>query len=167
MLSVGLKIEGQGIPADYVEANIKWNNYGSTLLLQPVLIKSILNEVGLGPRTTLKTVPVWSQKNLQPHPDSKVFDNHFHYWSIIGKLNFLTMLMHHDIQFAVHSCARYRFASSRSMEKLKGVHLKLACYSILRKIKHLRYMPMLTLLVIGLRSVQNLSLLWLHTGQAG
>ena len=87
--------------------NIKQNNYGSILLLQPALIQSILKEVGLGPRMALKTVPMLSQKILQPYPDSKVFNNCFHYWLIMGKLDYLAMLTCPDIQFVIHSCVSY------------------------------------------------------------
>ena len=61
-LNVRLKIEDQGFPLDYVGVNMKQNNNGSILLLQPALIQSILKEVGLGPRMTLKPVPTPSQK---------------------------------------------------------------------------------------------------------
>ena len=92
MLGVGLKIEDHGFPADYVGVNVKQNNDGSILLSQPLLIQSILKEVGLGPRMMWKTVPAPSQKILQPYPDSKVVDNRFHYQLIIGELNYLDML---------------------------------------------------------------------------
>ena len=107
LISVGLKIEDQGLPADYAGVNIKHNNDGSILLLQPMLIQSILKEVGLGPRMMMKLVPVPSQKLFQSYLVLKVFNNCFHYWSIIGKLNYLAMLTHLDIQLAVHSCTRY------------------------------------------------------------
>ena len=72
-----------------------------------MLIQSILKEVVLGLRMTLKPVLTPSQKILQPYLDSKVFNNRFHYQSIIDTLNYLTMFMYPDIQFVVHSCARY------------------------------------------------------------
>ena len=46
-----------------------------------------------------------SQKILQFYPDSEPFDNHFHYRSVIGKVNYLATLTHPDMQYAVHSCA--------------------------------------------------------------
>ena len=46
MISVGLKIEDQGFPADYVVVNIKRSNDGSILLSQLALIQSILKEIG-------------------------------------------------------------------------------------------------------------------------
>ena len=64
LISVGLKIEDQGFPADYVGVNIKRNNGGIILLLQPALIQSILKEVGLGLRTTLKTSTCAVSKNF-------------------------------------------------------------------------------------------------------
>ena len=54
-----------------------------------------------------KPVPAPSQKLLQPYPDLKLFNKHFHYLSIIGKLNHLAMLMHPGIQFVLHLCARF------------------------------------------------------------
>ena len=39
--------------------------------------------------------------------ESPDFDGHFHYQSVIGKLNYLAQLTRPDIQFAVHSCARF------------------------------------------------------------
>ena len=80
LISVGLKIEDQGFPVDYVGVSIKHNKDVSILLSQPMLIQSIFKEVELGPRMTMKAVSMPSQKLLQPYPYSKVFDNCFHYW---------------------------------------------------------------------------------------
>ena len=91
-IAVGLKIKDQGYPSDYVGVNIKKNKDGSTKLSQPALIQSIIKDIKLGPRASLKPVPAPSTKILQHALGSKDFDKRFHYRSVIGKLNYLVVL---------------------------------------------------------------------------
>ena len=56
---------------------------------------------------TPKDTTTASSKILSKHPDSPVFDNHFDYRSVIGKLNYLEKSTRPDIAYAVHQCARF------------------------------------------------------------
>ena len=92
LMVVGLKIEEQGYPLDYVGVNIKKNEDRSIKLSQPALIQSIIKDVQLGPRASLKPVLAPSTKIFQHTLGSKDFDNRFHYRSAIGKPNYLAGL---------------------------------------------------------------------------
>ena len=92
LIVVRLKIEDQGYPSYYVGVNIKKNKDCSIKLSQPALIQSIIKDVKLGPRASLKPVLVPSTKRVQHALGSKDFNNKFHYRSVIGKLNYLAGL---------------------------------------------------------------------------
>ena len=62
--SLGLKIEGQGHPLDYIGANIKKNPTSTYEFLQLALIDSILDDVGMTNSSTIKAVPMSSSKIL-------------------------------------------------------------------------------------------------------
>ena len=89
LIAVRLKIEDQGYPLDYVGVNIKNNEDRSIRLSQPALIQSIIKDVKLGPRASLKPVQAPSTKILHHAFRSKDFNNRFHYRSVIDKLNYL------------------------------------------------------------------------------
>jgi hypothetical protein len=44
---------------------------------------------------------------MRNYDDKTDFDNHFHYRSVVGKLNFLEKSTRPDISYASHQCARY------------------------------------------------------------
>ena len=92
LIAVGLKIKDQGNPLDYIGIYIKKNEDGSIKLSQQALIQSIIKEIKLGPRASLKPVLVPSTKILQHALGSKDFVNRFHYRSFISKLNYLAGL---------------------------------------------------------------------------
>ncbi len=86
---LGLNIEDQGNPADYVGVNIKKLKDGSYELTQQALIDSIINDVGL---KDAKVKPVSAKVSLKLHPfkDKPTFDLvNFNYRSAVGKLNYL------------------------------------------------------------------------------
>ena len=106
MQDLGLKIEDQGHPADYVGVNIKKLRNGSYELTQRALIDSIINDVGL---SDSKTKPVPAKVSLQLHAfkDQPIFDLNFNYRSAVGKLNYLAQTTRPDIMYATHQIAKY------------------------------------------------------------
>ena len=108
MQGLGLNIEDQGHPADYVGVNIKKLKDDSYKFTQRALIDSIINDVGL---KDSKTKPVPAKVSLQLHAfkDQPVFDLNFNYRSAVGKLNYLAQTTRPDIMYATHRIAKYSF----------------------------------------------------------
>jgi hypothetical protein len=103
---LGLNIEDQGHPADYVGVNIKKLKNGSYEFTQRALIDSIINDVGL---KEAKVKPVPAKVSLQLHAfrDEPAFDFNFKYRSAVGKLNYLAQTTRPDIMYATHQIAKY------------------------------------------------------------
>jgi hypothetical protein len=103
---LGLNIEDQGHPADYVEVSIKKLNDGSYEFTQRALIDSIIKDGGL---TNSKTKPVPAKVSLQLHAfkDQPAFNLDFNYRSVVGKLNYLGQTTRLDIMYATHQVAKY------------------------------------------------------------
>jgi hypothetical protein len=103
---LGLNIEDQGHPADYVGVNIKKLGDGSYEFTQRALIDSIISEVGL---KDVKVKPVSAKVSLQLHAfkDKPPFDLNFNYRSVVGKLNYLAQTTRPDIMYATHQIAKY------------------------------------------------------------
>ena len=75
---------------------------------QPHLIKQILKDLRLlGDDVAVKDTPACASKILGSHPESKPFDGHFNYRSVIGKLNYLEKSTRPDLGYSVHQCARF------------------------------------------------------------
>ena len=108
MKAIGLKVTNEGTLSDFVGVNITRNNDGTITLSQPKLIDQILGDMRLkGKEVKAKSTPMKSSAMLLRHLNSPPFDNHFHYRSIIGKLNYLEKGSRPDIAYAVHQCARF------------------------------------------------------------
>jgi Reverse transcriptase (RNA-dependent DNA polymerase) len=73
---------------DFIGVNITHTEDGKVLLTQPKLIQSILDDLGLKDDTKSKNIPALSTKILQAHIDSPMFNETWHYRSLVGKLNF-------------------------------------------------------------------------------
>jgi hypothetical protein len=103
MQDLGLNIEDQGHPADYVGVNIKKLKDGSYEFTQCALIGSIISDVESG------TKPVLGKVSLQLHAlkDQPIFDLDFNYRSEVGKLNYLAQTTRPDIMYATHPIAKY------------------------------------------------------------
>ena len=105
---VGLKITSEGGIEDFLGINVEQQPDGSYTLTQTRLIDSILEDLGLNKsNVATKLTPTASSKILSRHPESEEFDGHFHYRSVIGKLNYLEKCTRPDIAYAVHQCARF------------------------------------------------------------
>jgi len=103
---LGLKIEDQGHPADYVGVNIKRLKGGGIEFTQRALIDTIIEDVGLK-NTISKPVPAKANVILLPHKDQPRFEMDFDYRSVTGKLNYLAQTSRPDIMYATHQIAKY------------------------------------------------------------
>jgi hypothetical protein len=100
---LGLNIEDQSHPADYVGVNISKLRDGFYKFTQCALIDSIINDVGLNDSKS-KPVPT---KQLHALKDDPPFDLDFNYQSAVGKLNYLAHTTRADIMYATHQIAKY------------------------------------------------------------
>ncbi len=100
---LGLNIEDQGHPADYVGVNIKKLRDGSYEFTQ-----CALNDYDVGLKDA-KVKPVPAKVSLQLHAfkDEPPFDLDFNYRSAVGKLNYLAQTTRPDIMYATHQIAKY------------------------------------------------------------
>ena len=81
------------------------NSYEFT---QPALTRHIIEDVVLGPKATIKPVPMSAQSLLHHHLDSPAHDeSNFNYRSVIWKLNYLAKCSQPDTVYTVHQCARF------------------------------------------------------------
>ena len=93
---LGLDIEDQGHPADYVGVNIKRLKGGGIEFNQWGLIDFIISNVGLK-GTTTKPVPVKSHTILLTHKDQPKFTYNFDFLSVTEKLNYLAQTSRPEI----------------------------------------------------------------------
>ena len=104
---LGLNVEDQGHPADYVGVNIKRDKHGYFHFSQLALIDSIIDDIGLSNSHKVKPVPAKVSLQLHSFPHSPKFDEHFNYRSAVGKLNYLAQTTRPDIMTATHMIAKY------------------------------------------------------------
>jgi hypothetical protein len=104
--NLGLNIEDQGHPADFVGVNIKKLKDSSYEFTQRVLINSIINDVGLKD-TKVKPVPAKVSLQFRAFKDKPAFDLNFNYKSAVGKLNYLAQTTGPDIMYTTHQIAMY------------------------------------------------------------
>eukprot|EP00956_Cyclotella_meneghiniana_P028259 scaffold65189_cov41-Cyclotella_meneghiniana.AAC.1 len=108
--SVGLDIEDQGNPADYVGVNIKRQKDGTIELTQRALTDQIIEDCGLNDTSYTKPVPAKVSLHLHAFKDSVPFSEKefgFSYRSATGKLNYLSQTSRPDIMYATHQIAKY------------------------------------------------------------
>jgi hypothetical protein len=105
---VRLDITEEGDLGDFLGINIERINDQSYHLSQPQLIDQIIHDLHLDQdNVTAKPTPAVATTILGAHQHTPAFDNHFHYRSVIGKLNHLERGFRPDISYAVHQCARF------------------------------------------------------------
>jgi hypothetical protein len=128
---LGLNIEDQGHPADYVGVNIKKLRDGAYEFTQCALIDSIINDVEL---KDAKVKPVPAKVSLQLHTfkDEPPFNLDFNCRSAVGKLNYLAQTTRPDIMYATHQIAKYLSDPRQSHGE---AILYLVCY--LKKMRNL------------------------------
>jgi len=96
--SVGLDVTEEGDIEDFLGVNIDRVDDDPYHLSQPHLIEQILRDLNLdGENVQTKETPSPLSRVLGAHKSSPEFDGHFHYRSIIGKLNYLEKCSHPDI----------------------------------------------------------------------
>ena len=105
----GLDItQEEGGLEDFLGVNIEQTAPDTYHLSQPHLIEQILKDLRLrGDDVAVKGTPACASKMLGSHPESKPFDGHFNYRSVIGKLNYLEKSTRPDLGYSVHQCARF------------------------------------------------------------
>ena len=103
---LGLDIEDQRHPSDYVGVNIKRLKGGGIEFTQRALIDSIIAVVGLK-GTTTKPVPAKAHTILLSHKDKPKFACNFDYRPVTGKLNYLVLTSLPNIMYAVHQITKY------------------------------------------------------------
>jgi hypothetical protein len=106
------KIEDQGNLSDYLGIKIERNSNGTMEWTQPVLIASVLKDLGLDKQDTknppkVKSTPASSTTVLTDFKEDKDHDKKFDYRQVIGKLLYLEKSTRPDISCAVHQCARF------------------------------------------------------------
>jgi Reverse transcriptase (RNA-dependent DNA polymerase) len=107
---------------DFLGVNITEVPEGGFHLTQPQLIEQILTDLNLqGEDVKIWNTPALSTMVLSEFPESENHDQHFHYRSVIGKLNYLEKSTHPDIAYAVHQCAC--FSQCPKVEHAKAVKL--------------------------------------------
>ena len=106
--AIGLDITDEGKLEDFLGVNIEEVDEYTYHLSQPQLIDQILKDMRLDQdNVTVRETPALVGRPLGACPDSPEFDQHFHYRSVLGKLNYLEKSTRPDIAYAVHQCARY------------------------------------------------------------
>jgi hypothetical protein len=104
--ALGLNIQDQGHPANYVRVNIKRTKDGSYKFTQRAFIDSIIKDIGL---TDSKTKPVPAKVLLPLHAftDEPLFNLNFNYRSAVGKLNYLAQRTQPYIMYMTHQITKY------------------------------------------------------------
>jgi hypothetical protein len=118
MKDAELDLTVEGDIGDFLGVKIERQENGSFILSQPHLIESTLKDLRLLPKdqdanaqfeqSKPKSTPAAVSKPLHAYPNSKPFDDHFDYRSVIGKLNYVEKCTRPDISVAVHQCARFQ-----------------------------------------------------------
>jgi hypothetical protein len=104
--NLGLNIEDQGHPADYVGVNIKKLKDGSYEFTPRALIDSIIDDVGLKVAKVIQSQLKchYNSMRLRTNP---AFDLNCNNRSAVGKLNYLAQTTRPDIMYAMHQIAKY------------------------------------------------------------
>ncbi len=116
---LGLNIEDQGHPADYVGVNIKKLRDGSYEFTQRALIDSIIIDFGLK-NAKVNPVPAKVSLQLYAFKDEPPFDINFNYKSAVGKINYLAQTTRPDIMYATHQ--------TLSTHRIQGSHMAKLSY---------------------------------------
>ncbi|KAL7477853.1 hypothetical protein ACHAW6_003644 [Cyclotella cf. meneghiniana] len=107
LTDIGLQIEDQGHPADYVGVNNKWLPDGLYKYSQRTPIDSIIANVRLTPQDFTKPVPAKCKLRLHAFLDLPPFQEEWTLRSAVGKLDYIGQTSHPDIQYATHMVAKY------------------------------------------------------------
>jgi Reverse transcriptase (RNA-dependent DNA polymerase) len=102
------EITSKEMVKDFLGVKIDRDFKNATITMtQPQLIKSIISDLGLQENSNVRHTPAPSSKLLHAYKDSQPHSDSWHYWSVVGKLNYLEKSTRPDIAYAVHQCARF------------------------------------------------------------
>ena len=111
MEQTGLKMTYDNGIEDFLGVHVDRKEDGSIHLTQPHLIQSILDDLHFDGSVTHKVTPAPVTVPLRMFDKAATpFDHHFHFRSVIGKLNFLEQSTRPDCSYAIHQCARFATA---------------------------------------------------------
>jgi len=103
-------MKDEGKVKDFLGICVACNpQHGTITLTQPGLINSVLQDLGFLENTSEKVQPKFTPASSILHQDQEglPWQEHWHYCTVIGKLNFIAANTHPDISFAVHQCAKF------------------------------------------------------------
>jgi Reverse transcriptase (RNA-dependent DNA polymerase) len=112
-------VQDEGELSDYLGVKVNQHADGSIEFTQPQLIDSILEDLnlldhgGMG-RSKPADTPCKHDSKMNGDEGGKIFDYHWMYRSVIGKMNYLEKSTRGDLAFSVHQCARYMAKPMRS-----------------------------------------------------
>jgi len=116
----GLDVTEEGDIEDFLGVNIDRVDDKTFHLSQPHLIEQVLCDLNLdGENVQAKETPSPMSQVLGAHKSSPVFYGHFHYRSVLGKLNYLEKCSRPNIAYATHQ--RARFSSDPRKENSEAV----------------------------------------------
>ena len=104
----------EGDISDYLGIKVTKFSDGRISPTQPHLLDIIIADLNFASNTKAKEIPAISSQILQRDLDGDIFQEHWDFRSIIGKLNFLEKSTRPDIAYAVHQCARFSVAPRKS-----------------------------------------------------
>ena len=101
-------MEDQGMVNEFLGIKVPHQDDGTINLTQPQLIELTLQDLHLSqPNITPRKTPALTSILLHKNSKGKPMCPDFHYWSVIGKLNFLEESTHPDIAYVVHQCTHF------------------------------------------------------------
>ena len=106
-------LEDEGDINAYLGINITRPTSKTFKMNQPALIKCIIDSLNLKDQCQHDTP---ADHILHKDKDGKSHRTDFHYWSLIGQLNYLTLSTRLDIQFATHQCSKFSIDPKHSHE---------------------------------------------------
>jgi hypothetical protein len=113
-LATGFDVSDEGDISDYLGVKVERHPQGKIKLSQPHLIQQIIDDLWLQSNSKEFLTPASISAPLSADTDGEPFDEHWHYRSVIGKLNFLEKSSRPDIAYAVHQCARFSESPRKS-----------------------------------------------------
>jgi hypothetical protein len=130
MKNAGLDLTVDGDIGDFLGVKIDRHDDGTCILSQPHLIDSILQDLRLHTRDKdgnvrsidTKPTPAASSTILKACLNSKPFDGHFNYHSVVGKANYLEKCTCPDISVAlqVEGLHQHRWIQANQRSQLLG-----------------------------------------------
>ena len=114
-LSKSFYLINEGDVKSYLGMNVKKYPNGTITMIQPAIIDKILNSLGICDESKIHDTP--ENIILKKDEDGNRRKQEWHYFSLIGKMNYLSGTTRPDIIFAVHQCAKYIIYPKQSHEE--------------------------------------------------